>query len=200
MRYDVNCAFLGLTGSMLIGQQQENSDIDLLLYGRTAFRQARSAIQQAIVDGVLSPLNEELMIDNYHRRTGELNYKEFSWHEFRKYNKAVIDGSKFDVGMVCLASEFEDDYSHYQKRGKRTIKTKVVDDHRAYDFPASYLVDDEHTPEVVSFTHTYVGQAKAGEIIEVSGSVECNVITGQCRLIVGSTREAVGEYIKVCRK
>lgn len=199
VRYGVNCDFLGLTGSMLINQQRKNSDIDLVVYGREAFLQTRQAVQEALAESIIDKLSMALMKDNYNRRAGELSFDEFSWHESRKFNKAAIDGTKFDIGMVCLADELKHDNQQYQKQGIRTVKTTVVDDHRAFDFPALYMVDDELTAEVVSFTHTYVGQAMIGEKIEVSGIVERNVTTGKCRLIVGSSREAEGEYIKVCR-
>ncbi|MDC9724541.1 MAG: hypothetical protein PSN44_01285 [Gammaproteobacteria bacterium] len=194
---DIKC--LGLTGSMLIDQQSSKSDIDLVVYGRNAFQKTREAVRLAVAEGHLQLLSLELMEDNFNRRAGELNLDEFSWHDNRKFNKAAIDGTKFDIGMVCLAEELEHEHQQYQKQGRRQFITKVVDDHRAFDFPAVYLVDDEMTPEVVSFTHTYVGQAKVGEVIEVSGAVECNVATGKSRLIIGSTREAEGEYIKVSR-
>jgi len=61
------------------------------------------------------------------------------------------------------------------------------------------VIDNDLVSEVIVYTHTYVGQAQLGEKIEVSGSVEREMATGKCRLIVGSTREAIGEYIKVCR-
>jgi len=144
-------------------------------------------------------LDLTLMKDNFQRRAGELSFDEFSWHESRKHNKASIDGTKFDLGMVCLSDEIQFDDKQYQKQGMRTITTKVLSDLRSFDFPAVYIVDDELTPEVLSFTHTYVGQAKQGEQIEVSGALECNIATGKCRLIVGSTREAEGEYIKVIK-
>jgi predicted nucleotidyltransferase len=200
VRFGVDCDFLGLTGSMLINQQRSTSDIDLVVFGREDFQKTRQAVKSAVLSGELSDLDLTLMEDNFQRRAGELSFDEFSWHEYRKYNKASIDGTKFDVGMVCLSSEIQQDEEQYQKQGMRTIITKVVDDLRAFDFPAVYLVDDKLTPEVLSFTHTYVGQAKKGELIEVSGAVECNIATGKCRLIVGSTREADGEYIKVINK
>lgn len=200
VRYGADRHTLGLTGSIMINQQQEKSDIDLVVYGREAFHKTRQSIDEALSDGALEQLDEALMMDNYDRRSGELTYDEFSWHESRKLNKAAIEGTKFDIGMVCLADEVEHDHHQYQKQGMRTITTTVVDDHRAFDFPAHYVVDNELIAEVISFTHTYVGQARKGEIIEVSGAVERNVITGKCRLIVGSTREAKGEYIKVIDK
>jgi len=199
VQYGADIETLGLTGSMLINQQRATSDIDLAVYGREAFHILREAVQLAEADGHLELLSSILMEDNFNRRAAELSLEEFAWHENRKFNKAAIDGTKFDIGMVCLPKEFEHDDKQYQKQGSRTVITKVIDEHRAFDFPAVYLVDDEMTPEIVSFTHTYVGQAKVGEVIEVSGAVECDIATGKCRLVVGSTREAEGEYIKVYR-
>lgn len=199
VQFGVDCDFLGLTGSMLIGQQKKGSDIDLVVYGRKAFHQTRDAVKQAVASGLFEELDLSLMKDNFNRRGGDLNFDDFAWHESRKFNKAAIDGTKFDIGMVCLPEELEHDHHHYIKQGISTVKAVVLDDHRAFDFPARYLIDNEMTPEVVSFTHTYVGQAIAGEIIEVSGAVECDSASGQRRLVVGSTREAIGEYIKVCR-
>ncbi|HDY85184.1 hypothetical protein LCGC14_1083070 [marine sediment metagenome] len=200
VQYGADCDFLGLTGSMLINQQGPASDIDLVAYGRQAFQKTRQALKLALDSGQIDDLDLTLMKDNFQRRAGELSFEEFSWHEYRKHNKASIDGTKFDIGMVCLRDEILYDDQQYQKQGMRTITTKVLNDVRAFDFPAVYLIDDELTPEVLSFTHTYVGQAKKDELIEVSGAVECNIATGQCRLIVGSTREAENEYIKVINK
>lgn len=200
VRFGANLDSLGLTGSMLINQQRSISDIDLVVFGREAFGQTRQALKLALLSGDITDLDLTLMKDNFQRRAGELSFDEFSWHESRKFNKAAIEGTKFDLGMVCLSDEIQYDDDQFQKQGTRTITTEVIDDLRAFDFPAVYLVEDELTPEVLSFTHTYVGQAKKGELIEVSGAVERNVSTGKCRLIVGSTREADGEYIKVINK
>lgn len=200
VQFGVDCDFLGLTGSMLIGNQKAGSDIDLVVYGREAFHQTRHAVRQAIASGLIEELDLSLMRDNFQRRGGELNFEEFAWHESRKFNKAAIDGTKFDIGMVSLPQELEPEHRHYIKQGISTVKATVIDDHRAFDFPAHYLIDNEMTPEVVSFTHTYVGQAQVGETIEITGAVECDSASGQRRLVVGSTREAIGEYIKVCRE
>jgi predicted nucleotidyltransferase len=52
--------------------------------------------------------------------------------------------------------------------------------------------------EVASYTHTYAGQAKDGERIIARGKLE--KVIGEdvtYRLIVGTTRESLGEYIKI---
>jgi predicted nucleotidyltransferase len=199
VRYGAGIHTLGVTGSLLIDAQQMKSDIDLVIYGRVEFHKIRVGLKQAVTEGALSLLDDALMLDNFQRRLGELSYDDFAWHENRKFNKAVIDGTKFDIGMVDFQLvEVED--RQYQKQGVLTLIANVVDDQFSFDFPARYTLDNEQIPEVVVYTQTYVGQAKKGEKIEVSGVIECDVATGQCHLIVGSSREAVGEYIKVIDK
>jgi len=50
--------------------------------------------------------------------------------------------------------------------------------------------------EAISFTQTYAGQAWPGEVVEVAGVVE-ETGSNRRRIVVGSSREAPGEYIKV---
>ena len=200
VHYGVCQKTLGVTGSILIDQQRTGSDIDLVIYGRVAFHQARQAIRLAIADARLTELDLALMRQHYARRQADISFDEFAWHEKRKLNKAVIDGCKFDLGMVCLADEMLLNNDLYQKQGKATVRARVIDDTNAFDFPSGYCVDDGLLPDILSFTHTYVGQAKVGELIEAVGAVECSQTTGARRLIIGSTREAKGEYIKVVKE
>jgi predicted nucleotidyltransferase len=63
----------------------------------------------------------------------------------------------------------------------------------AFDSPAVFEVEHEEFSRVLSFTHTYSGQALPGETIEACGIAEQH---GSERwLVVGTTREARGEYI-----
>ncbi len=197
-QYGADRLFLGLTGSMLIGQECDSSDIDLVVYGRENFQRTRRAVQAALLAGELAPLDMVAMRDNYARRAGELDFESFSWHDSRKYNKAMVSGTKFDIGMVCLPAEVAYDLSSYHKQGKRIFQTRIEDASQAFDYPARYQVADLETPEVLVFTHSYVGQAEKGELVEISGVIECNA-QGHSRLVVGSSREAAGEYIKVIK-
>ena len=77
--------------------------------------------------------------------------------------------------------------------GRATIEATVTDASLSFDSPAVYAVDHGDISRVLSFTHTYSGQALAGEVIEARGVVEQH---GDERwLIVGTTREAKKEYI-----
>ena len=77
--------------------------------------------------------------------------------------------------------------------GKDTIEAKVTDSSLSFDNPAVYTIDHESVSRVLSFTHTYSGQALAGEKIEACGVIEQH--GAEKWLIVGTTREAKGEYI-----
>ena len=77
--------------------------------------------------------------------------------------------------------------------GKKKIEAKVTDASLAFDSPAVYEVEHESVSRVLSFTHTYSGQALEGETIEACGI--CEHHGDELWLVVGTTREARGEYI-----
>lgn len=185
---------LGVTGSLLLGAQQIGSDIDLLVYDSKLFHRLRKLIKKMLAEGKLQPLDKLAWIDSYQRRQGDLSYAEYVWHEQRKYNKALINRRKFDLSLNAQARELAS--ISYQKQGPIIIQTSVIDDQYAFDYPAKLIIDHQDITEVVCYTATYTGQAEQGETIEVSGQMEASS-TGQTRILVGSSREAQGEYIKV---
>lgn len=186
---------VGVTGSLLIGRQKASSDVDLVIYGREHFFRARQWVRRLVEEGRLGDLDEAAWLDAYDRRGCELDFDEFLRHEHRKGNKGMIDGTKFDLALIVEETEPEPP-GQWRKTGTALIQALVLDDSRAYDQPARYGIDHPEIGEVLSFTHTYVGQAFSGETIEAAGAVETSE-TGRKRLVVGSTREALGEYIRV---
>ncbi len=188
---------MGVTGSILIKNQNENSDIDIVIYGIKNFDAARKLVAELINKGnkgEISDLDDELWVDTYKRRDPSISFEEFLWHEKRKFNKAAIDNTKFDIALVREFNEIKQDDKVYKKRGKIKLLARVIDDKFAFDYPARYKIDNEIST-VVSFTHTYVGQAKNGELIEISGITEES--DGKMRIVVGQARESRDEYIKV---
>ncbi len=186
---------LGVTGSLLIGRQTPSSDLDLVIYGRENFFRVRALVRELIKAGQLDDLDEAAWRDAFERRGCELSFEEFLRHERRKGNKGMIEGTKFDLALIVEDAEPEAPGA-WRKVGSTVIRAKVLDDSRAYDQPARYAIDHPEIGEVLSFTHTYVGQALTGETIEAAGAVEtCD--DGRRRLIVGSSREAPGEFIRV---
>ena len=192
--YNVDLTQVGVTGSLLIGAQQHSSDIDLVFYDRTTFHACRAILKPLIAENKLQHLHEQDWQASYDRRACHLSYPDYVWHERRKYNKALVNGRKFDLSLI---NEFDaSEVNTYQKCGAITLQARVVDDALAYDYPAEFKIAHEDISSVVCFTATYMGQAVVGEMIEVAGQVE-ESSEGIKRILVGSTREALGEYIKV---
>lgn len=185
---------LGVTGSLLLGAQNSNSDIDLVVYGRKSFYQLRELIRLLIVEDKLQQLDESAWLESFQRRSCDLSYADYVWHEQRKYNKALIQQRKFDLNLIERSAEQES--ISYQKQGAIIIRARVIDAQYAFDYPARFIIEHQDVAEVVCYTATYTGQAEQGEFIEVSGQLEVSS-AGMTRILVGSTREAEGEYIKV---
>lgn len=185
---------LGVTGSLLIAAQNPDSDIDLVVYGGKTFHQLREVISQLIATDQLQQLNDDAWLASYKRRLCDLSYSDYVWHEQRKYNKALINNRKFDLNLI--EPQTGQSTLSYQKQGAIIIQARVTDAQYTFDYPARFLIEHERVAEVVCYTATYTGQAEQGEAIEVSGQLE-ESSTGQLRILVGSTREAEGEYIKV---
>ncbi|MGB4499156.1 MAG: hypothetical protein WBI40_10715 [Methylococcaceae bacterium] len=183
----------GITGSLLIGQQKPSSDIDLVCYDLAIFHKCRNAVQNLIQQKLLDNLNEKDWQESYERRDCDLNFEEYVWHEVRKGNKGLINGRKFDLSLVEINKT---DKTIYKKLDAIKIKTNVIDDSRAFCYPAEFKIAHSKIQSVVCFTATYVGQAQNNETVEISGQLEQDEFGNQ-RIVVGSSREARGEYIKV---
>jgi predicted nucleotidyltransferase len=186
---------LGVTGSLLIGQQHAESDLDLVVYDRAAFLRAQQAVGRFIARGLLQDLDETAWDDAYRRRNCELSRAEFLRHERRKGNKGMIGGCKFDLALVASRGG-SDPEPGWRKAGRLSLQACVTDATLAYDQPACYLVDHESVSEIYSFTHTYAGQARTGEWVEACGELEVSP-ENRRRLVIGSSREAPGQYLRV---
>ncbi|GAB6285148.1 MAG: nucleotidyltransferase domain-containing protein [Methanoregula sp.] len=184
---------IGCTGSLLCQLENDASDIDMVVYGKDWFT-AQARVKQGIRAGTIEGLSPAMWRKVYDKRKPEIPYEEFVRHESRKWNRGQIEGTYFDIlytrSYDNLASIL---IGRGKVIGKRTIEATVTDASLAFDSPAVYEVDHESVTKVLSFTHTYSGQALAGEVIEACGV--CEEHGDEQWLIVGTTREARGEYI-----
>ena len=191
----VASAALGITGSLLPGFHNPQSDIDLVVYGTGQFHRARDAVREALASGLLQGLDEQAWRDAHARRDCALDFAAYHWHEQRKYNKFMLDGVKIDLG--CVSPDRHDDVRPpVAKLGRVTLRAGVTDDSRAYDYPAVYGIDSDVADRILCYTATYTGQACTGEGIEAAGMLERDA-RGRRYLVVGTSREAPEEYIKV---
>ena len=188
-------ATLGLSGSLLLGAGGPASDIDLVAYGRRAFGVARRALATAVASGLVRPLEADAWRSAWERRGSPITLDEYVWHEQRKGIKAAIDATRIDLSLVADASEQPPLPRGVRKLGRARIMAAVTDASAAFDHPARYAVSGASVVEVMSFTPTYAGQVEVGEVLDAEGWVEEDD-EGARRLVVGTSREAQGEYIR----
>jgi hypothetical protein len=185
---------IGCTGSFLCGLETRASDIDLVVYGRQWFH-AQELLRYATLKGKLPAIDEGTWKKIYAKRNPELSFGEFLLHEKRKWNRGQIGGTYFDLLYTRSYKALHPIPSERgEVLGTDTIEARVRDAHLSHDNPAVYEVDHADVSRVLSFTHTYSGQALEGERIEARGT--CERHGEEIWLVVGTTREARGEYIR----
>jgi predicted nucleotidyltransferase len=184
---------MGCTGSFLCGLENEGSDIDLVVYGKAWFT-AQEQLRKMIEEGVINDLSPEMWRKVYTKREPAISFKVFVLHEKRKWNRGETEGTYFDL---LYTRSYGDLGNVPTGRGRvidrRRIQARVTDASLAFDSPALYEVEHEEISRVLSFTHTYSGQAVRGEIIEAQGV--CEEHGREKWLIVGTSRTAPDEYI-----
>ena len=189
---------IGITGSFLCGLNSEESDLDFVIYGREHFNKAREVVRDANEEGLTAEINDGLWRQIYQKRKPELSYEDFVAHEMRKGHRGAIGGTYFDILYVRDAEELKRLDSRNYEKGERAgymqITAEVKDASFAFDSPAIYEIAHPEVNKVLSFTHTYAGQALTGETIEARGVIERT--KHETRLVVGTTREAKGEWIR----
>ncbi|AEA46352.1 nucleotidyltransferase domain-containing protein [Archaeoglobus veneficus] len=187
---------MGVTGSRLIGLQSGESDVDFVMYGRWWF-EAREMLKKGISSGRLSEPDDDMWEFIYRKRKVPIPFDIFVAHERRKYHRAMLSSTYFDLLYVRDYCDIYKGFSEKRgkKLGKATVRGKLMDDSLVFDYPAYYPIEGEvnGVKAVLAFTHTYVGQVFRGEVIEARGVVE--EIEGEKYLIVGTKREVEDEYI-----
>ncbi len=184
---------MGITGSKLVGLGAETSDVDFVVYGNSWFK-ARDLLRQAIADGCIDGIDEAGWEKIYAKRKPELSFEEFYMHERRKGNRCLLDGALTDLLFVRSWDQIGPKVPVGKNLGTKTITAKVTDATFAFDSPAIYEIEHPEVKRVLSFTHTYAGQALAGETIEACGRLE--ETPGGMQLVIGTSREPKGEWIK----
>ncbi len=185
---------MGVTGSRLIGLKGEESDIDFVMYGRYWFK-GREKIKKGINRGTLSDLDEDTWDFIYRKRKPPLSFEAFLIHERRKFHRAFIGSTYFDLLYVRDYDELNRNIPEGigVKKGKEKIVAELIDDSLVFDYPAYYPVKHEKVKAVLCFTHTYAGQVFKNEVLEAYGQIE--LINNEHYLVVGTKREVEDEYI-----
>ena len=185
---------MGVTGSRLLGLEGEDSDVDFVVYGKWWF-EAREKLRKGIQTGRVQEPDSDTWDFIYRKRKITMPYDVFLVHERRKYHRAFIGSTYFDLLYVRDYSEIDRDVPEDMgvKVEKGVVEAELTDDSLIFDYPGYYPIAHDRIRAVLCFTHTFVGQAFKGERILAAGDIE--MINGNYYLVVGTKREVQDEFI-----
>ncbi len=185
----------GVHGSIALGMETDQSDIDLVVYGAENFRKLEAAVNKLSDEGAVDPvsINRLNMAQNQHGRFG---------------------GKAFVYTAVRKSEEISANYGDCKYSVITPIKSrcKVVDDGQAMFRPAVYAISgyqpvnqkyqfecDQQPSVAVSMIGMYRNIARKGDDVEISGVLEQveHLQTGKTsfQIVVGSGTSD-DEYIK----
>ena len=195
---------IGISGSILIGLASPSSDLDLIIYGIKNALKVNGKIKKLFEGERFKKYNTESLKTRYQKRCGEsgVSFKDYAFHEQRKYFEGFFDGTEFFVRYVKDQDEYKEVYGEkvYAPVGRAKICGIVEDDSGALFTPCFYGVRDVETIEgtaagpisgIASFRGRFCQQALTGERVVACGKLERVVHSDKTyyRLIVGNRPE-----------
>jgi len=179
---------LGISGSLLIGMHTDQSDLDMSVYGIqnciALHRALKSALAQYETE-TISRLDPNGMQTLYSERSVDthMNYEDFFRSEQNKVNQGRYRDRTYFIRFLKEPEETGEKYGdhRYIPLGRAEITATLTADQDAIFTPSSYSLTDVQllqgsseylVQEIVSFRGRFCDQARVGDLIQASGTVE----------------------------
>jgi predicted nucleotidyltransferase len=204
---------LGVTGSLLVRiHDPAFSDIDLVVYGLENVRRVKE-MMEARTAPPFSRLDEEYLAD-WRRLIAEqfsLSAEEARHVERRHWNVGCFGAKRrfFSLHPTRSDAEISESYGDhfYRDLGMAHLRATIADASGSLFLPARYTVEQVEViagagvqgaiGEIISHEGIFCHIAQAGQRVEAYGKLE-RIDGGPAhRLVVGTTRNAGPEYIKL---
>ena len=193
----------GISGSLLVDLHNENSDIDLIVYGLRESRRVLEALQGSECNMLLERYDKAGIRRLYEARSmrNAMSFSAFLMHEKRKFLEGRFRTRDYFIRCIKDWSDVEEEYGdrYYHPLGSSTICADVDDDSENILTPCVYKVTRAKVlsgkktavpRQVVSFRGRFCEQAFQGERVEARGTLE-RVVDGSeewHRILIGESR------------
>ena len=183
---------IGITGSVMVGLNKQDSDIDIIIYGtETSLKFQQKLIDIFTESKQVRMYNYDEYKSHYTWRVGgsEISFEEFLKSEQRKLHQGKFYDNDFFIRYIKSPNEWKGEFYDYQYKNYGRIKTKVlITNSRDSIFtPCTYQIKTlkilqkesslnklnlKDILEINSFRGRFCEHAKAGETVIVEGKLE----------------------------
>jgi len=197
---DLPSTKFGISGSLLVDLHDENSDIDLTVYGVRESRKVLEALKGSQCKMLLDRYNETGIRRLYEARSMQdaMSFSTFLMHEKRKFLEGRFRRRDYFIRCIKDWNEIEEKYGdkYYYPSGSSIIRAVVDDDSENILTPCVYKVSRAKAlsgikradpSQIVSFRGRFCEQAFQGERVQARGKLERVVSRNEewYRMVVG---------------
>ncbi|MFX1375615.1 MAG: nucleotidyltransferase domain-containing protein [Promethearchaeota archaeon] len=183
---------IGLTGSIMIGLDKSDSDIDIIIYGTETSLKFQEKLKFLFErSNKIRMYNLKEFKSHYSWRVGgsDISFEDFMKSEQRKLHQGKYENHDFFIRYIKSPEDWNGDFYDYQYKnyGRISLKANIRDSEDSIFTPCSYKIEplkvlDEKSVlnkvklsnilEINSFRARFCEHAKDGETVLVEGKLE----------------------------
>ena len=195
----------GVSGSTMLGMHREDSDLDLLVYGREEGLKVYEALGELMAEGraSLKPYSGGMLRKLWLSRLEDtqLSFEAFSKLEAGRRLEGIFHGREYFIRLLNPPSEAYGEV-RFKPKGWIQVEATIADSSQSIFTPCIYRLEDvkplrgEAPGEIVeaySLRGRFCEAAKEGEKVLISGKLE-EVFAGRrsyLRIVLGGSRNDV---------
>jgi uncharacterized protein len=178
---------VGISGSLLIGLDTDQSDLDVSVFGTENSRKIYDVLHALLDSQTVAGLrrnNRKETEELYRQRVADtwMSFDEFAALEKEKVCQGIFRQRPYFIRFIKRTSEFAQRYgdARYTPLGKATITAMIEDDRDSIFTPCRYGLKNVHTleglssavTEIVSFRGRFCEQARTSDAVRAVGTLE----------------------------
>lgn len=149
---------IGITGSIMVGLDGENSDIDVIIYGTDISKKIQEELKKIYLNEKIPvrKYNLEEFKKHYEFRAGSsgISFENFMRNEKHKLHQGKFQETDFFIRYIKSPQDWQGKFSDYiyKNYGRIKLKAKILDSSDSIFTPCSYKIEPLRLLELIPFS------------------------------------------------